>query len=146
MQFEIGAVLAGKVSSITKFGAFVELPEGKTGMIHISEVSAAFVREIRDFLTEGQEVEVKLINIDDQGRISLSIKRLQLEAAAKQAAEMPKAPRPSRPSGQNGWGAKPRVEPQSFEEMLNRFKQDSDEKMSAIKRNTENKRGTRRRG
>lgn len=141
MQFEVGTVLTGKVTSITKFGAFVELPEGKTGMIHISEVSATFVREIRDFLTEGQEVQVKIINIDDLGRISLSIKRLQLEAAAAQ-----RAARPQRKDNA-GWVQR-RPEPQSFEDMLNRFKQDSDEKMSALKRNTEGKRGggARRRG
>ena len=58
MQFEVGAVLEGKVTSITKFGAFVALPEGKTGMVHISEVAPTFVREIRDHLKEGDEVRV----------------------------------------------------------------------------------------
>ena len=75
MQLEIGDVLEGKVTGITKFGAFVELPEGKTGMVHISEVSSAYVEDISQYLKQDQVVKVKVINITDEGKISLSIKK-----------------------------------------------------------------------
>ena len=68
MQLEVGAILEGKVTGITKFGAFVELPEGKTGMVHISEVAPTYVKEIRDYLTENQQVKVKVLSISDEGR------------------------------------------------------------------------------
>ena len=76
MQIEVGAILEGKVTSITKFGAFVELPENRTGMVHISEVSTGFVKEITDHLQENQVIKVKVIEIDQNGRINLSIKQL----------------------------------------------------------------------
>ena len=67
MQLEVGAVLEGKVTGITKFGAFVELPGGKTGMVHISEIAPTFVKEIRDYVTENQMVKVKILNISEEG-------------------------------------------------------------------------------
>ena len=75
MQLEVGMVLEGKVTGITKFGAFVELPGGKTGMVHISEVAPTFVKEIRDFVTENQSVKVKVLNINEDGKVSLSMKK-----------------------------------------------------------------------
>ena len=75
MQLEVGAVLVGKVTGITKFGAFVELPGGKTGMVHISEIAPTFVKEIRDYVTENQMVKVKILNISEEGKVSLSMKR-----------------------------------------------------------------------
>ena len=75
MQLEIGKIVEGKVTGITKFGAFVDLGEGKTGMVHISEVAPTYVKEITDFLTQGQTVKVKILNIADDGKISLSIKK-----------------------------------------------------------------------
>ena len=83
MQFEVGAIVEGKVTSITNFGAFVELPDKSTGMVHISEVAPTYVREIRDFLTEGQQVKVKVINVSPDGKIALSIKKAT-EAAPQQ--------------------------------------------------------------
>ena len=77
-MLEIGQIVEGKVTGLTSFGAFVSLPEGKSGMVHISEVSNAFVKEIKDHLTEGQEVKVKIIGIND-GKISLSIKKAMPE-------------------------------------------------------------------
>ena len=75
MDLTVGAIVEGKVTGITKFsGAFVALPENKSGMVHISEVASSFVNDIKDFLQEGQQVKVKIINIDQQGRINLSIK------------------------------------------------------------------------
>ena len=75
MQLEVGKIYEGKVTGITKFGAFVELEPGTTGMVHISEVANTFVNEIRDHLTEGQQVKVKVLNVTDDGKISLSIKK-----------------------------------------------------------------------
>ena len=77
MDLAVGSIVEGKVTGITKFGAFVALPEGKSGMVHISEVAASFVSDIKDFLQEGQQVKVKIINIDQAGRINLSIKKAQ---------------------------------------------------------------------
>lgn len=74
-KLEVGAIFEGKVTGITKFGAFVDLGNGKTGMVHISEVAPVFVKEIRDFVTEGQTVKVKIIGINEDGKISLSMKR-----------------------------------------------------------------------
>lgn len=82
MDLAVGAIVEGKVTGITKFGAFVALPEGKSGMVHISEVASTFVNDIKDFLQEGQQVKVKIINIDQAGRINLSIKKAQPSGAA----------------------------------------------------------------
>ena len=141
MQIEVGAILEGKVTSITKFGAFVELPENNTGMVHISEVSTGFVKEITDYLQENQIVKVKVIEIDQNGRINLSIKRLldQPQQSSRRA--------PAR-RGNVGWQPKQVVQPVTFEEMMSKFKADSDDKMSSLRRNVESKRGSggRRRG
>ena len=77
MEFTVGTLLEGKVKSITKFGAFILLPENRTGMVHISEVANTYVSDIRAHLTEGDVVRVKIIGIDESGKISLSIKRAQ---------------------------------------------------------------------
>ncbi len=139
MEFEVGTILEGKVTGITKFGAFVELPGGKTGMVHISEVAPTFVKEIRDFLTENQTVKVKVLRIGDDGKISLSI---------KQAMPAP-APQQRRPAGHRrpvaDW-QKPKAEPQTFEDMLANFKKTSDEKISDLNRVTEGKHGGYSRG
>ena len=75
MQFEVGSIVEGKVNRITKFGAFVELAPGKTGMVHISEVANSYVNDINDFLQEGQTVKVKVLSISEDGKIALSIKK-----------------------------------------------------------------------
>ena len=75
MELAVGAILEGKVTGITKFGAFVSLPGGKTGMVHISEIAHAYVSDINEYLTVGQEVKVKVIAIDPAGKINLSIKK-----------------------------------------------------------------------
>lgn len=136
MQLEVGTVLEGKVTGITKFGAFVELPGGKTGMVHISEVAPTFVREIRDFVSENQIVKVKILNITPEGKISLSMKRV---------AEHPRgnanhAERPARP-GNYEWQSSRKNAPTNFEDMMSKFKQTSDEKMLDLKRCMESKRG-----
>lgn len=139
MQLDVGKIYEGKVTGITKFGAFVELEPGTTGMVHISEVANTFVSEIKDHITEGQGVKVKVLSVSEEGKISLSIKK---------ASENPN-PRNKRSAG-NGGGkrsdSKPREEkvPQTpeaaFEDMLNKFKQSSDERMGDLKKVIDNKR------
>lgn len=136
MQLEVGTVLEGKVTGITKFGAFVELPGGKTGMVHISEVAPTFVKEIRDFVTENQTVKVKVMSISEDGKVSLSIKK----AIAPVPRSSAPAPRASRP-GNYEWQASRKNDAASFEDMMSRFKQTSDEKMSDLKKCMESKRG-----
>ena len=82
MAIEVGSVVEGVVTGITNFGAFVELPEGKTGLIHISEVADVYVNDVHDFLKERDSVKVKVLTVDDRGKIGLSIKALQDKPAA----------------------------------------------------------------
>ncbi len=139
MQIEVGAVLEGKVTGITKFGAFVELEPGKTGMVHISEVANTYVKEITDHIKEGQTVKVKVLNVGEDGKISLSIK--------KAAPPAPRTPRPPvQQAGRPGnfeWQSSQnrRSGNESFEDMMSRFKQTSDEKMSDLKRSVDGKHG-----
>lgn len=130
MQLEVGSVVEGKVTGITKFGAFVELPENKTGMVHISEVAPTFVREIRDYVKEGQIVKVKVLSINEQGRISLSMKRVDPQ---------PKKQFGSRPDNFE-WTPRHNTN-MSFEDMMNKFKQSSEEKLSDLKKYIDPKRG-----
>ena len=152
MQLEVGSILEGKVTGITKFGAFVELPGGKVGMVHISEVAPTFVKEIRDFVKENQVVKVKILSIGEDGKVSLSMKKA-MEQPQRPASSAPRSggrqgganrysPRPSanRP-GNFEWQASRKNEAVSFEDMLSRFKQSSDEKMSDLKKCMESKRG-----
>ena len=147
-MLEIGAIVEGKVTGLTAFGAFVSLPDGKSGMVHISEVSNSFVKDIKDFLKEGQDVKVKVVNITDEGKISLSIKKA--EDTPKESAPRPK--RNDRPrSNANVWQGQPKQQndaAMSFEDMMARFKQVSDEKMTDLKRSTDSKHGgySRRKG
>ena len=76
MELTVGTIITGKVTSITKFGAFVALPDGKSGLVHISEVAGTFVSDVHDFLTQGQEVPVKVLSISPEGKISLSVKQI----------------------------------------------------------------------
>lgn len=76
MEFGVGSIVDGKVTGITKFGAFVALPEGRSGLVHISEIAYSYVNEVSDHLKEGQEVKVKVIGIDQNNRINLSIKKV----------------------------------------------------------------------
>ncbi len=144
MQLEVGSILEGKVTGITKFGAFVELPGGKTGMVHISEVSSTYVKEISDFLKESQLVRVKVLGITDEGKVSLSIKKCQEQP---DAAPAPPPRRPYQPRQENrGWQPKKQIpqENMTFEDMITKFKQTSEDKMSDLKRGNEVRRYSRR--
>ncbi len=138
-MLEVGAIVEGKITGLTAFGAFVSLPDGKSGMVHISEVSDTFVKDIKEFLKEGQEVKVKVVGISEEGKISLSIRKAQ-ESSQKEA---PRKPRGDRPRPANVWQGQPKQnkEEMSFEDMMARFKQVSDEKMTDLKRNSDSKHG-----
>ena len=165
MAIEVGNIFEGRVTGVKPFGAFVALPEGRTGMVHISEVSNEYVQDIAAVLHDGDTVKVQVINVAPDGKIALSIKRL-----------LPPAPRAPRPPREGGFGhgphgngprpggngpreggrrgpardAAPRVwQPKapaksdnlSFEDMMSRFKSQSEEKMADLDHETNNRRG-----
>jgi len=153
MELTVGAVVEGKVKSLTKFGAFVALPDGSTGMVHISEIAHAYVNDIREHLTEGQDVKVMIIGREN-GKTNLSIKRT-LPQPARQQYSRPRqngfnnaSPRNNAPSGErtNARSSAP-AQPQqkSFDDMLKQFMSESSSKMSSIKQYSEHKTKTRRR-
>lgn len=158
MGIEVGSILDGKVTGITKFGAFVSLPGNRSGLVHISEIAYSYVNDVHDLLAEGQEVKVKVIGVDDNNRINLSIKQA-----------LPPPPRPERRPGPRPGGPGPRPEgdrrpqsrrpgpgrsfvpepsqprgPASFEDQLKQFMASSDSKLSELHMNE--KRGSRRGG
>ena len=157
MELTVGAVLEGKVKTITNFGAFVALPENKTGMVHISEVANTYVSDIRQHLTEGQDVKVMVIGTDN-GKINLSLKRLearpQREGAPKQGAGnfRNNAPRRDNASQQNNPQRSaptpppaPKTADQLFEEKLKQFMTESDSKISSIRQYSDHRTKSRRR-
>lgn len=129
---EVGSIVEGVVTGITHFGAFIELPNGKTGLVHISEVADAYVREIQDFLKVQDKVRVKVLSYDEKGKIGLSIKQADPSY------------RPSAPSrGPREGGGFGRRSGMSFEDKLAKFMKDSEDKLSDLRRNTDGKRGGR---
>ena len=140
MELAVGNIVTGKVTTITKFGAFVALPEGKSGLVHISEVAPTFVNDVHDFLSEGQEVSVKVLGITPEGKINLSVKQA--------------LPRPERPQRREQTCRRPAAQPaaapaepveQSFEDKLKQFMSVSDSKQSELNRYIAGKRGGSRR-
>lgn len=169
MSIEVGQKVSGKVTGVTHFGAFVSLPEGKTGLVHISEVSATYVKDIATVLSVGQEVEVKVLSIADDGKISLSIRQASDQAPAPRA---PRAPRENykrefnKDNGKDGDKdyvqnrapkSAPRTDTKSvdtlfsssarqtgdFDQLMSNFLKDSEDRLSSLRRNTEGKRGGR---
>lgn len=160
MGIEVGSILDGKVTGITKFGAFVSLPGNRSGLVHISEIAYSYVNDVHDLLAEGQEVKVKVIGIDVNNRINLSIKQAAPPPPRpeRRAGPRPGGPNPHpRPEGEHrparrpgpGRGgfvpepAQPRG-PASFEDQLKQFMASSDSKLSELHMNE--KRGSRRGG
>lgn len=138
MALEIGAVLEGKVTGIAKFGAFVALDASTSGLVHISEISTGFVNDINDHLKIGDSVKVKVVAIDDKGRINLSIRQaMPKPEPAEKPAYTPRPPRRNpeqdRPSPRGEYIPPEPKGPASFEDMLQKFKQDSDSKLSDLK-------------
>lgn len=142
MQLEVGSILEGKVTGITKFGVFVDLSEGKTGMVHISEVSSNYVTEITDHVKENQIVKVKVLSIGEDGKIRLSMKKLNGDEPEVKKAPPRREVRQEREVKSDFGFQKKSNQPMSFEDMLSKFKQSSDEKMSDLKRNMDSKRGS----
>lgn len=145
MQLSVGQIVEGKITGITNFGVFVDLGEGKSGLVHISEVARSYVNDIKEFVKIDDVVKMKVLNVGEDGKISLSIKKA-MEPEKVPARKEPKEKKtvaPPKPDGSYTWTPK-KSEPASFEEMMNRFKQTSDEKFSDLKRkNPEVKRSKR---
>jgi len=137
MELTVGAIVEGTVKSIANFGAFITLPEGKTGMVHISDVSNSFVNDIHDHLTEGQTVKVMVTGIDGN-KISLSMKRLE----AKPQRPAPQQARPARPVTPP---PAPKTADQLFEEKLKQFMNESNTKISSIRQYSDHRTKSRRR-
>ena len=173
MALEVGEVFEGKVTGITKFGAFVAMPDGKNGLVHISEIANTYVNDINEFVKEGQVVKVRVIGIGDGGKVNLSMKQAETQAQ----------PRPARPrynnnrdnaggnrepregsANQGGYEARPQRRPAqprnddrrmgevkttsndtSFEDKLKAFMQESDSRIADSRRYTERKQRSRRR-
>lgn len=123
MGLEAGTILEGVVVKITHYGAFVELPDGKSGLVHISEIADTYVKDVRDYLKEQERVKVKILGYNDKGKLDLSVKQA-LDHSERQARIRAKA---------------------SFDEKLAKFLKESEERLLDLKRNTEAKRGGRRR-
>ena len=156
MELTVGAVLEGKIKSITNFGAFVSLPENKTGMVHISEVANAYVSDIRQHLTEGQDVKVMVIAVD-QGKINLSIKRLEPKPQNTGRPNFRREGGEGRPERQDRGNFRssnnnnqaprpaqvraaapvpppaPKTKDQQFEDMMKAFMSESDSKLSGMR-------------
>ena len=142
MELTVGTVLEGKVKSITNFGAFIALPENQTGMVHISEVANAYVSDIRQHLTEGQDVKVVVIGLEN-GKVNLSIKRLEAKPQRENAAPRNnfRSPAPQNQSQNQNRPARtaptpppaPKTADQLFEEKLKAFMSESDTKLSSMR-------------
>ncbi|MBO8169784.1 MAG: S1 RNA-binding domain-containing protein [Thermoanaerobacteraceae bacterium] len=129
MAIAVGNILEGVVTGITKFGAFVELPGGKTGLVHISEVADAYVKDVKDYVKESDRVKVKVINIDENGKIGLSIKQADPNYRPYKTG--------SRKQKQSNM---------SFEDKLAKFLKESDERQQDLRRHNDTRRGGRGRG
>lgn len=128
MPIGVGEIVEGTVTGITHFGAFVELPGGETGLIHISEVADTYVRDIKNYLKYNEKIKVKVIGIDEKGKISLSIKQLK-EKKTSQPVQI-------------DWSNRRREAGMSFEDKLARFLKESEERQQDLRRSHESKRGS----
>lgn len=151
MELAVGQVLEGTVTGITKFGAFVSLEGGKSGLVHISEVANTFVNDVHDHVQIGQKVKVKVLSLGEGGKINLSIKR---------AVEAPRQNPPARRPNPSGYQNAPRPAQQTapaqgqvaaptgnqeFEDRLKRFMQESDSRIADNRMYSERKQRSRRR-
>ncbi|WP_125154103.1 S1 domain-containing RNA-binding protein [Clostridium rectalis] len=128
MTLKAGNILEGTVVNITNFGAFVEI-EGKTGLVHISEVSDSYVKDIRSYLKESDKVKVKVISVDDNGKISLSIKQASPQKKSMKPIEI-------------DWSKEKEKEKQpskNFEDIMSKFLKESEERLQDMKKNQDSK-------
>src|SRR5690606_12279683 len=132
MSIEVGSKLKGNVTGITNFGAFVELPEGSTGLVHISEVADTYVKDINEFLKVGDQVDVKVMNVGKDGKIGLSIKKAKDNYKSESGNKNHRS-RNNRNDRQQ----------ENFEQKMARFLKDSEDRLASLKRHTESRRGGR---
>ena len=133
MELTVGAVLEGKVKSITNFGAFIALPENKTGLVHISEVANAFVSDVHEHLIEGQDVKVMVIGVEGN-KVNLSIKRLEQKPQWERTGNRDNAPQKERAALRTPPPPPaPKTADQLFEEKLKAFMTESDSKISSLR-------------
>lgn len=153
MQLQVGMVTEGKVTGITKFGAFVALPDGKSGLVHISEIANTFVNDVHDYVQDGQTVKVKVIGIGDDGKINLSIKKAEDPAPQQRQDRRPPRPAMSQQPRQYSGPRQPMPRANgptgdaSFEDKLKQFMQASDSKLSELhytEKRSSNRRGGRK--
>lgn len=151
MQLDIGSIYDGRVTGITNFGAFVELAPGITGIVHISEVSVSYVKEVSDHLQVGQMVKVMILKMDDPKKISLSIKKTDTLNTNTSNSEnntglnkksFNRNPSRDRKFNSDSNSNYKKNDPVSFEDMLSKFKQNSDEKLCDLKKFMDNKRSS----
>jgi S1 RNA binding domain protein len=121
MSLKVGSIVEGVVTGITNFGAFVQLPSGETGLVHISEVADSYVKDINDFLKKSEPVKVKVLSVDGDGKVGLSIRQAVSNNASSRRVR--------------------REDRASFEDKLAKFLKESDERLQDLKRNTDSKRG-----
>ncbi len=134
-DIEVGQILEGTISGITHFGAFVVLPNGRTGLVHISEVADAYVKDIKDYFKENDKVQVKVLSMDPKGKIALSIRQSKpqsSQAPAREVSSRREQPRHER-----------RGQQVSFEDKMQRFMRDSEDRLGDLRRSNESKRGGR---
>ncbi len=156
MSIEVGNKVSGTVSGITNFGAFIDLGDRKTGLVHISEVSDSFIKDIKDVLKVGETVTVKVMSIGDDGKIGLSIRRAvdkpietasntQEKTSSYQGRREGGAPRSGGYQNQRSNRGSKNVEPKKddFDSLMSSFLKDSDDRLTTLKRSTEGKRGGR---
>ena len=148
----VGSIIAGKVAKVTNYGAFVDLEGGGSGMIHISEVANTYVKDINDYLHVGEEVTVKVIGINEQGKVSLSIKETMQKGPQQsqgQGQGQGQRREGGRPQGRSGYVPRSFNRPaqvpstgDAFEDMLSRYKRSSDDRMSDLKKVLDTRRGS----
>ncbi|SFH81389.1 S1 domain-containing RNA-binding protein [Pisciglobus halotolerans] len=154
MSIEVGSKVSGKVSGITNFGAFIDLGSGKTGLVHISEISDSFVKDIHEVLKVGDEVTVKVLSIGNDGKIGLSIRKAvdkpqePVHSTSGKPSHFHKSyDRNDRSSGgyqKSNYSSKnQKSKKEDFDSLMSSFLKDSDDRLASLKRNTEGKRGGR---
>lgn len=138
-EVEVGQIVEGTISGITHFGAFVVLPNGRTGLVHISEVADAYVKDIKDYYKENDKVQVKVLSMDANGKTALSIRQAQPKSESAPARESSRGgPRRDRDNYRER-----RPQQVSFEDKMQRFMRDSEDRLQDLRRNTDSKRGGR---
>lgn len=142
MTIELGSIVKGTVVKIADYGAIVRLGGGKTGLVHISEIADTFVRDVRDYLCEDDEITVKVLALNNKGRYELSVKQCEIELPSRNGSREPAQPAP-RAVARDDPPPEPRPSRSTFEDRLSRFLKDSEQRQHDLKRHNDSKRGRR---